>query len=344
MTPSLPKTMKIVQLPKTTLDLKEAIASLQIVEKPLPCPKWGEVLVKIEAAPCNPSDLLLLQGKYGVRKELPCVPGWEGAGTVVQNGGGALGWWLRGKRVACGGQTRGDGTWAEYFVARAASCIPLANDVPVEQGATLIINPLTAVGLLELARKGGHKAVVQTVAAGQVGRMVIKLAREAGMQTINIVRSEKQAALLQKEGAEIVLNSAAADFRKELSEISAKFAATIAFEAVAGEMTGIVLNALPPKATVVLYGGMSNQFCSGINPMKLIFESKKLESFWLSSWIREGGVYRVFKAARLVQKLMADGSFSTAIRVKAPFDQWKDALLAYQEEMSAGKVLLVPGE
>src|SRR2546426_309890 len=97
----------------------EAIAGLKLVERPMPTPARGQVLVKIEAAPCNPSDLLLLQGKYGALKTLPTVPGWEGAGTVVASGGGWLAGWLQGKRVACGLQGDRDGTWAEYAVAKA---------------------------------------------------------------------------------------------------------------------------------------------------------------------------------------------------------------------------------
>lgn len=95
--------MKAVQIDETVSDIETAINSLIIVERPKPKPGPGEVLVKIEAAPCNPSDLLFLQGMYGVRKSLPAVPGWEGAGVVVEAGKGVLPWLLKGKRVACGG-------------------------------------------------------------------------------------------------------------------------------------------------------------------------------------------------------------------------------------------------
>ena len=85
---ALPKNMRAVRLQAYHEDVTEAIRGLNVVEQPLPKPSRGQVLVKIEATPCNPSDLLFLQGKYGVLKKLPAVPGWEGAGTVVASGGG----------------------------------------------------------------------------------------------------------------------------------------------------------------------------------------------------------------------------------------------------------------
>ena len=92
--------MRAVVLEEYRENVQDAIDGLRIGELPVPTPKAGQVLVRIEAAPCNPSDLLLLQGKYGSLKKMPTVPGWEGAGTVVMSGGGWLAGWLQGKRVA----------------------------------------------------------------------------------------------------------------------------------------------------------------------------------------------------------------------------------------------------
>src|SRR5215510_8855331 len=100
MAEKLPNTNRAVVLEEYHAELPAAIRALAVRELPMPEPKHGQVLVRIAAAPCNPSDLLLLQGKYGTLKTLPTVPGWEGAGTVVATGGGLLGRWLVGKRVA----------------------------------------------------------------------------------------------------------------------------------------------------------------------------------------------------------------------------------------------------
>ena len=146
---AIPNKMRAIVLDEYRDDLADAIASLKVVERPVPRLKSGQVLVRIEAAPCNPSDLLLLQGKYGSLKTLPTVPGWEGAGTVIASGGGFLGSWLNGKRVACALRDDRDGTWAEYFVANARDCILLKRKLSFDQAASVIVYPLTASGLLE---------------------------------------------------------------------------------------------------------------------------------------------------------------------------------------------------
>src|SRR5688572_27632610 len=181
----IPDTMRAVVLEEYRENIDHAINGLKIAELPVPRLRPGQVLVRIEAAPCNPSDLLLLQGKYGALKKLPTVPGWEGAGCVVASGGGWLAGWLQGKRVACGLQGDRAGTWAEYFVAKAGECIPLKSKLTLEQAESLIINPFTAVGLLETARKGGHRAAVHTAGASQLGRMLQAMADEVDYPLIN---------------------------------------------------------------------------------------------------------------------------------------------------------------
>ena len=141
-----------------------AVNNLRVATKTTPRPGPGEVLVRIAAAPCNPSDITFMQGLYGVRKALPAVPGWEGAGTVVASGGGIHANRLKGRRVACGGQADSDGTWAEYYLAPAKSCVPLRKSLSFEQGAGLIVNPLTAWALFGKAKQGRHPGIVQTAA------------------------------------------------------------------------------------------------------------------------------------------------------------------------------------
>src|SRR5436190_23959053 len=103
-------------------------------EIPKPEPKAGQVLVRMEASPINPSDVVFVEGDYGVRKPLPTVPGFEGAGTVVAANAGLYGRWLMGKRVACVAPEDGPGTWAEFMACSAASCVPLRRDVGPDLG------------------------------------------------------------------------------------------------------------------------------------------------------------------------------------------------------------------
>ncbi len=334
--------MKAIQIENTNPDPLIAIQNLKVVEKPIPKPGPGQVLIKIEAAPCNPSDLLFIQGLYGVKKAMPAVPGWEGAGTVVDCGPGVLGWWLKGKRVASAGQAAGDGTWAEYYVAEAKACVPLTDKVSFEQGATLIINPLTAVGMVETATAEGHQAIIQNAALSQVGRMVSALARKKGIPVVNIVRRADQEEELKSSGEKWIINSEAGDFEESLKKVAASLNATLAFDAVAGEMTGKILAAMPRGSKVLVYGALSKSPCKGISPLSLIFEKKKIEGFWLTEWIRKSGFIHIFQATRAVQKLIESGEFQTKIRKQTGFDGWKSELLDYQGAMTAGKVILNP--
>ncbi|MBM4092724.1 MAG: zinc-binding dehydrogenase, partial [Planctomycetes bacterium] len=290
MSEPIPSRMRGLLLERYDNSLSAAIAGLRVVERAVPAVGRGQVLVRMEAAPCNPSDLLFLQGLYGSLKTLPTVPGWEGTGRVVASGGGWLGRWLRGKRVACGLQGDRDGTWAQYFVASATECIPLRRDVPTDQAACLIVNPLTAIGLLDTARRGRHPAAVHTAGASQLGRMLIALARDADYPMIHVVRREAQAELLRSLGAAHVLNSADPDFAARLEADCAKLRATIAFEAVAGPMTGTVLNAMPAGSAVCVYGDLSNEPCGGINPIDVIFREKTVSGFYLGKWLRSRGL------------------------------------------------------
>ena len=342
MADSIPDRMHALVLHEYCEDIAEAIDSLKVEQRSVPPLKRGQLLVRIEAAPCNPSDLLLLQGKYGSLKTLPTVPGWEGAGTVVASGGGPLAWWLMGKRVACGQQEDRDGTWAQYVVANAAECIPLKRQLCMKQAASLIINPLTAMGLLETARRGGHRAAIQTAGASQLGRMLVAMAAELNYPIINVVRREAQVELLQSIGATHVLNSSDDDFVERLGAIAAELQATTAFEAIGGEMTGTLFNVLPEGSTVFVYGALSEAACDNIDPIELIFHGKTVTGFYLGVWLKERGSLDVLRAASRAQKMLIDGRIETKVQRTVSLDEAVDGLRQYVDHMTDGKLLIMP--
>src|SRR4051812_7546939 len=323
---TIPDKMRAIVLSEYREDIAEAIRDLQVLERPVPNPRRGQVLVKITAAPCNPSDLLLLQGKYGTLKKLPTVPGWEGAGTVIATGGGLLARWLKGKRVACALRADRDGTWAEYFVADANKCIPLKRAMPIEQAASLIVNPLTAVGLIDTARRDGHAAAVHTVGASQVGRMMIPMAAEMDYPLINIVRRDAQAELIRSLGAKHVLNSSKESFAEEFHELGEKLHATAAFEAVGGDMTGIVLNAMPSGSTAYVYGALSEEPCGSIDPIGLVFHNKTITGFYLGRWLDSRGPIGILRAASRVQRMIIERRIGTTIQRRLSLDEAVEGL------------------
>jgi NADPH:quinone reductase-like Zn-dependent oxidoreductase len=332
----LPATMRALELSS----YEEGERSLAVVERPLPRPHAGEVLVKIAAAPVNPSDLMFVRGLYGQRKRLPVVAGFEGAGTVVEAGAGLLPRYLLGKPVACAAPFDGDGTWAEYMVTPAAQVIPLSSATDLEQAAAMIVNPFSAWALLERAAELKANAVVQTAAASALGRMVVRLAMARGLHTINIVRRPEQAQVLAHEGAAYVLDSNDADFDERLGELCVRLRASVGFEAVAGEMTGRVLRAMPRGGRIVVYGALSREGCV-VDPRSLIFEGKRVEGFWLADWLKRQNALKKFLVARKVEKLLR-GELKTEVRARLPLEEAVGGIRAYARDMTGGKVLFIP--
>jgi NADPH2:quinone reductase len=319
------------------LDAYGSPASLRLVSRPEPVPAAGEVLVRIAAASVNPSDLAFIRGRYGVRKRLPVVPGFEGSGVVVATGNGAEA--LLGARVALPAGD-GDGTWAEYAVARARHCIRLREGADLEAAAALVINPMSAWALLDVAVAGAHRAAISTAAAGALGRMLARLARSRGYPLLHIVRRPEQVTALRALGAEHVLDSSADGFEEELARAAADLAATIAFDAVGGPLTRQLLAALPRGGRVLVYGALADaDVC--VSPLELVFGNKRIEGFWLSEWLRARTERELTDARAAVQERLAD-DLRTEVRLRVHLPELPDAIARYAAEMTAGKVLLIP--
>jgi NADPH2:quinone reductase len=333
----IPETMRAVEL----RDYEGGADALAVVERPMPRPGAGQVLVRIAASPINPSDLSFLRGAYGIRKKLPVVPGFEASGEVVASGGGVWANHIVGRRVACAAPASGDGTWAEYMVADATHCIPLMKSTDTEHAATMIVNPFTAWALLRIAEESGARAVVQTAAASALGQMVIRLASSRGVEVVNVVRRREQVELLKTAGAREVFDSSEEGFDERLAEACKRVRATVAFDAVAGNLTGRVLHAMPSGSECVVYGGLSMEGCL-LDPRSLIFERKRVRGFWLSDWMRTAGALKMFSASRSVQKLLKD-ECKTEIRARLPLEQAAEGVRLYEREMTGGKILFVPG-
>jgi len=223
-------------------------------------PGDDEVIVRVEATPINPSDIGLLLGPADLsdmavsgssaEPELTlAVPearltavearlgqsltvGNEGAGTVVAAGRNAAA--LLGRRVGM----FGGAMYADYRRIRAADVIPLPEGAGAADGASMFINPLTALGFVETARREGHKAIVHGPAASNLGRMLQRICLADGIPLVNIVRSGEQAALLRGIGATHVLNSKDDDFIARLTDAVAETGATVAFDAIGGGTLG----------------------------------------------------------------------------------------------------------
>jgi NADPH:quinone reductase-like Zn-dependent oxidoreductase len=249
---------------KKSGELEISLASVAVPE-----PGPDEVVVRVEASPINPSDLGLLVGaadmstaKASGSKDAPVITakvpdgamkamagrldesmpvGNEGAGVVVKTGSSDEARALMGKTVAM----IGGAMYAQYRTMRAKDCLPLPDGITPAEGASCFVNPLTALGMTETMRREGHKALVHTAAASNLGQMLNKICIKDGIGLVNIVRSKEQADILHKIGAKYVVDSTAPGFMDDLTSALVETGATIAFDAIGGgKLAGQILTCM----------------------------------------------------------------------------------------------------
>jgi NADPH:quinone reductase-like Zn-dependent oxidoreductase len=258
-------------VPSTCLELRSTVTEDGFVlvglhETEVPVPGDDEVLVRVEAAPINPSDLGMLfagadlataeavedGGQPAVRAELPSAArrasagrlgqampvGNEGGGTVVAAGASAAAQSLIGRTV---GFLTGS-SYAQYRTADVASCIAMTAGTDPVDAAAAFVNPLTALGMVETMRLEGHNALVHTVGASNLGRMLSRICHADGIGLVDVVRRPEHVELLRGDGVSHVVDSSAPTFRDDLLDALRATGATIAFDAIGGgELASILL-------------------------------------------------------------------------------------------------------
>jgi len=335
--------MKAVVLKTYFTDLLRAVKSLKLEDsREVAEPKENQVRIKVRAATCNPSDLSFIRGIYGVKKETPVVPGFEGVGDVVATGSGEAAKSLKDQRVAFVANDELDGVWAQYAVADAGACMPVDPNIPDDQAAGMIVNPFTAYALIEQAEKSGSKAVVIDAAASQLAGMMRAIARQKGMRTINIVREDDQVQRLLFEDADFVLNMRDNDFYNKLYETIRKDEVKTALDAVSGGLTGMLVNAMPPASEVIVYGSLSESPVNNVDPRDLIYHQKVIRGFALGKWFTTKTQQEIGEILQFIQEMMVKKEIQFRIQKKVGLDRIHSALHEYIANMSDGKVILLP--
>lgn len=349
----LPATCRRIVLTKPDADITKA--QLIVEEIPIPVPKSGEVLIRVIAAPVNPSDYGEWSNMDNVdlSKEYTARPiGKEGSGIVVASGGGIYANSVVGYKVGFITNTKGQGSYQEYTVVNAITGIfPLPNTVKVEDAASHFVNPYTACGFLDIVKSRhsstgdgkGKPGMVHTAAASQLGQMLVKLCKQENVNLINVVRREEQAQLLREIGAEHVVVTSEEGWEERLGALIIELNIHIAFDAVAGEMSGKLLNLLPQKGLLTVYGKLSREGCSGIQPLDLIYRKKKLEGFYLGTWV-QGDMFlqRLRTATALVNGGLVDGGWASSQFVDCSVDNmWSEFLRMWKESGFTGKKLRI---
>jgi NADPH:quinone reductase len=325
-------------LPATMKGLATVEQGVELVERPLPVPKAGQLLVHMRASPINPNDLMFLDGSYELEKPLGTIAGFEGAGKVVATGGGAIARFMLGREVACAAGP-GDGTWAEYACVDAMQCAPLNKGTDPQQGAMLLTNPLTASVLLETARRAGCRAFVQNAAAGALGKMMVRLCARRELPLVNVVRRADQAAALRAIGAEHVVVTSEPDADATLRALCDRLAVRFAFDAVAGDATDQLARALGLGGRILVYGMLSGSPCR-IDTHTLVFRRLRVDGFTMYAWLENTSLLGKLRTLAAAQRRLAD-DLRSDVRATKSLSEHPDAIALARGTTSEGKVLFV---
>ena len=349
---------------------------VELREETLPEPTGHQILVRIEAAPINPSDLGLLfasadlegahytPGKIVATMPEPAVRamharlgealpvGNEGAGTVVAAGDAPEAQALLGKLVA----VIPGAMYARYRLVDARAALVLPHGATAEQGAAAFVNPLTALSFVEAMRREGHKALVHTAAASNLGQMLVKICQADGVPLVNIVRSDAQVALLKDIGAEHVVNSSSDTFRADLVAAIEATGATLGFDAIGGgKQAAQILDAMEQVASkgaafsrygsdtfkkVYVYGALD------LGPIVINRSfgfSWGVAGFLLTPFLAQIGAEAAEKLRQRVRDELTT-TFASHFKARISLEQalTRDVALAYNARATGEKYLIVP--
>jgi NADPH2:quinone reductase len=358
----------------------ELEVSLASVDVPAPAP--DEVVIRIEASPINPSDLGLLFGPADMstaresgtpehpvltadipqaaltalagRLEQSLPVGNEGAGIVVAAGASAAAQALLGKAVAA----VGGAMFAQYRTINAQDCLVLPEGATPADGASAFINPLTALGMVETMRREGHKALVHTAAASNLGQMLNRICLQDGIGLVNIVRNAAQAEALRTRGAAYVCNSAAPDFTDRLTAALAATGATLAFDAIGGgTLAGQILSCMEiainrNSSTYSRYGSTVHKqvyLYGGLDPRPTEFSRIFGMAYGIGGWLVFPFLAKIGAAEtqRLKQRVAAELKTNFASHYAGEISLRQalqlDNIAAYNKRATGQKYLINPG-
>ncbi|QEY61962.1 zinc-dependent alcohol dehydrogenase family protein [Metapseudomonas lalkuanensis] len=309
---------------------------IEAVEFELPAVAAGQALVKVLAAPINPSDVLTLTGEYGMLPPLPAIGGNEGVGEVLEVAADVTG--LK------PGQTVllpvGCGTWRTHLIAEAKQLIPLPSADP-QQLAMLTVNPPTAYLMLrDFVDLQPGDWVIQNAANSGVGSYLIQLAKIRGLKTINVVRRDSAVAAVQAEGGDVVLVDGP-DLAKRVREATGGTPVKLGIDAVGGASTDHLAASLAEGGVLVNYGRMSGEPCQ-VNPGSFVFRDVTLKGFWLARWFRQATPQQQMQLFGELIQLIASGKLKARIAATYDISRIKEAVAAAAGGERNGKIVLVP--
>ena len=311
---------------------------LKFSEAPTPEPGSGEVRVRMIASPVNPSDLLTVQGRYGVIPPLPSTPGYEGVGIVDKAGPGLIGKAMVGRRVAV--LNAAGGNWAEYVTLPALRVVPVSSDLPDEQVASFFVNPVTVLAMARHVLKVPQgEWLLQSAAGSTLGRMMIKLGKHDGFKTLNVVRRREAIDELKALGADAVISSGDGPIDEQVRKIVGGEGVGFAIDPVGGDTGTGVFNSLKIGGRMLVYGTLEEAPIR-VDPRRMIAGKRVVEGFYLGHWAAARSKVLMLLTFREVADLIRKGVLATEPGREFPLEAIGDAVREAEIVGRRGKVLL----
>jgi len=355
--------------------------TLELKQVDVPEPKDQEVIVKVEMAPINPSDMWPMfaladlsqasltynQDKKALtapifpgmvknlrtRLDQACPVGNEAAGIVVAAGASDEAQALMGKRVA----VLSSSTFAEYTCAPVQMCLPHAQSTTAQQACSSFVNPLTALCMVETMRKEGHTALVHTAAASNLGQMLNRICIADGVELVNIVRKQEQVDILKALGAKHIVNSSTESYFKDLYTAIEATGATLAFDATGGgQMASDILTAMEAVLTkdttgLNTYGAPQHKqiyLYGGLDPSPTTLNRSYGMSWGVGGWLlmRTLSTLEPSRVMELNMRVAAEinSTFASPYAAELSFEQamTPEMILKYNAKKTGKKYFLNP--
>jgi NADPH:quinone reductase-like Zn-dependent oxidoreductase len=287
----------------------------------------GDSRVSIDPAHCNPCPVP------------PYTLGGEGVGIVEATGGGFLAKRLMGKRVAVAGGPP-NGLWQEFAVVDAKRAVAVDDNLPNEQAAMYLINPISAyVMVREVLKVPRNGWLLLTAAGSALGKSVVRMGKHYGFRTICVVRSDANTTELRRLGADAVIETDKHDLFAEVYRVTAGQGAGHAMDCVGGQLTADVVRCLGLDGRLVLYGTMADSPVE-VAVRDLMMPLAGVEGFYLGNWMPRQSPIKLLGVLRAVKKLTAQGVFYTEVSETFPLDEAAKAVAASLNTGRTGKVML----
>jgi NADPH2:quinone reductase len=325
---------------------KEVSRGVDLVDIPIPKLAPEHILVKITATPINPADELFINGQHGPVTTEPACCGMEGVGSVLELGPGVPKEFMNRKVVFFKhfkDTPEQVGTWAKYGLFHYQSCFIVDDSMKNEDVCGCLINPFTALAMLEVLAKKKQRAVIHTAAASGVGKVLLGLCLRDHIDLICVVRKKLHVDQLRALGAAYVFDQTDPNFDTDLAAACDKVQAHICFDAVGGDLTSRIIKAMPPRSSVYVYGALAGPI-QNVDQGMLVWKVVKIRPFQMFKADFYGKYDRVKELFKQIfDDLRAGGKiFKTFVAKAYKLTEYKEALQKYKELAERGKSIFLP--